>query len=85
MGDQAAVKAVLRQVQLRRARRSHTYSGQSGPKARSDSTSNQSSGYHSMLARVLNLRPIPYQGSSAMAATCCDPGQQADQYVREWP
>ena len=33
-------------------RRSRTYSGQSGPKACSDSTSNPSLAYHSMLARA---------------------------------
>jgi hypothetical protein len=33
----------------------------------------------------LNHGPLPYQGSSATGATCCDPGRQADQSVREWP
>jgi len=50
MGDRATVEAMLGQVQLRRSR---TYSGQSGPKACSDSTSNPSLAYHSMLAHAL--------------------------------
>ena len=48
MRDRATVEAVLGQVQLRLGlrRRSRTYSGQSGPKACSDSTSNPSWAYH---------------------------------------